>query len=134
MPENTYTLPLFSDVPKNGCFKKSFILSHTTAGHHWFNAHGEKLYDVYWFDNGPDYAEDGLFRFKKNGLIGYADANTYKVIIPARYQAAQPFQNGRAKVSYNADVQQFNNEYLGWIHTDYVTIDKKGDVIGSKTH
>lgn len=134
LPENTYTLPLFSDVPKDGCFKKPFILSHTTAGHHWFNAYGEKLYDVYWFDNGPDYAKDGLFRFKKNGLIGYADADTFEIVLPAQYQAAHPFKDGQAEVSYKADIEQDDNENSVWIHTDYVTIDKKGDVIGSKIH
>ena len=134
LPENTYTLPLSSDVPKDGCFKKPFILSHTIAGHHWFNDRGEKLYDVYWFDNGPDYPQDGLFRFKKNDLIGYADADTFEIVLPAQYQAAHPFKDGQAEVSYKADIEQDGNEHSMWIHTDYMTIDKKGNVIGSKKH
>lgn len=128
----TYTLSLFSDVPKDGCFKTPFILAHKEEGYQWFNASGEKLYNVYWFDNGPDYAEDGLFRFKKNGLIGYADESTYEIVIPARYQAAQPFQNGQAKVSYKADINQLDNEHSGWKNTDYITINKQGEVVGSK--
>ena len=39
------------------------------------------LYNVFPFDNGPDYASDGLFRILKNNKIGYADELTGKVII-----------------------------------------------------
>lgn len=129
LPVATYTLPLFSDLPKNGCFKTPFILSHTEEGYWWFDSSGNRLYEVYWFDNGPDYAEDGLFRFKKNGLIGYADESTYEIVIPAQYKAAYPFQNGKAQVSYEADSEQYDDEHLGWKNTNYVTINKQGKVI-----
>lgn len=131
LPAKIHTLSLFSDVPKDGCFKIPFILSDAEGGYHWFNANGEVLYDVYWFDNGPDYPQDGLFRFKRNGLIGYVDESTYEVVIPARYQAAQPFQDGRAKVSYKADVKQLDDEHSGWINTDYFNINRQGDAIES---
>ena len=33
------------------------------------------LFNVYVFDNGPDYPSNGLFRIIKDGKIGYADMN-----------------------------------------------------------
>jgi hypothetical protein len=45
------------------------------------------------FDNGPDYIEEGLFRFVENNKIGFADINGRK-IIKAKYDFATPFENG----------------------------------------
>lgn len=49
------------------------------------------------FDNGPDYFQEGLARFVKNGKFGFFD-RTGKVVIPARYDFAYPFDRGKAKV------------------------------------
>lgn len=45
------------------------------------------------FDNGPDYLEEGLFRFVENNKIGFADINGRKIIL-AKYDFATPFENG----------------------------------------
>lgn len=45
------------------------------------------------FDNGPDYIEEGVFRFVENNKIGFADINGRKVI-KAIYDFATPFENG----------------------------------------
>ncbi len=47
----------------------------------------------YIFDNGPDYVEDGLFRFIENGKIGFANLKGEK-IIPASFDFANPFSEG----------------------------------------
>lgn len=58
------------------------------------------LYDIVFFDNGPDYFHNGLVRVKRNGKIGYADkAGCIK--IPCVYECAYPFENGKAKVTYH---------------------------------
>ena len=59
----------------------------------------KELYEVFPFDNGPDYPSEGLFRILQNGKIGYADANTYAIVIPPHFDCAYPFENGKAKVS-----------------------------------
>ena len=66
------------------------------------DARGRRLYEVYPFDNGPDYVSEGLFRIMRWGKIGYADT-TGKVVITPRFKCAQPFKNGRARVSYRCD-------------------------------
>lgn len=37
---------------------------------------GQEVYQIYWFDNGPDYDSEGLYRIKQNNKIGYASAVT----------------------------------------------------------
>lgn len=132
LPTKTYTLPLGFDMPANGCFDQPFILTDSDNTHQWFSASGELLYDLYWFDNGPDYPQQGLFRFKQNALIGYADADTFKIVIPAQYQAAYPFKDGQAKVSYGADIEREDNEHSIWVNTDYFIIDKQGNMVVPK--
>lgn len=129
LPASTYKLPLGFKTPANGCFDQPFILTHKDKTYQWFNANGEVLYDIYWFDNGSDYPQDGLFRFKKNALIGYANADTFDIVIPAQYQAAHPFEDGQAKVSYKADIQRVDNEHSAWVNTDYFIIDKLGNSV-----
>jgi WG containing repeat len=45
------------------------------------------------FDNGPDYLQDGLFRFTENDKMGFADINGKKVI-PAKYTFVESFEEG----------------------------------------
>ncbi len=47
----------------------------------------------YIYDNGPDYVEEGLFRFVENNKIGFANLEGQKVI-EAKYDFATPFENG----------------------------------------
>ena len=64
-----------------------------------FNHKGEYLFDVFKYDNGPDYPSEGLFRIvDKEGLIGFADT-IGNLVIPPRYRFAYPFTNGKAKVT-----------------------------------
>ena len=37
------------------------------------------LYEIFPYDNGPDYPSEGLFRIVQNGKIGYAHENTYGI-------------------------------------------------------
>jgi hypothetical protein len=49
------------------------------------------------FDNGPDYFNDGLVRFVKDGKYGFAN-RTGRVVIQPIYDGAMPFEKGKAKV------------------------------------
>lgn len=64
-----------------------------------FDQTGKYLFEVYKYDNGPDYPSEGLFRIVgKDGLIGFADTKG-NLVIPPRYKFAYPFTNGKAKVT-----------------------------------
>lgn len=54
----------------------------------------------YIFDNGPDYFEEGLARFVKDGKMGFHD-EALNIIIPAQYDFVFPFKNGAAKAGTN---------------------------------
>lgn len=86
------------------------------------------LYEVFLYDNGPDYEADGLFRIVENGLIGYADAVTGKVVIAPRYPCAWPFENGVAKVSTQCTTRK-DGEYTMWESSAWEYIDKTGKSI-----
>ena len=54
------------------------------------------------YDNGPDYVEEGLFRFVENEKIGFADLDGNK-IIPAQYSFATFFNDGIAEYYLGGD-------------------------------
>lgn len=79
------------------------------------------LYEVYWFDNGPDYLQEGLFRILRSGKIGYADASG-QIVIQPQFSCAMPFKSGRAKVAYEceliADGEHRRMESNSWFYID----------------
>ena len=86
-----------------------------------------ELFEVYWFDNGPDYLEDGLFRIKKDGKIGYANERG-EIVIKPQFECANSFKNGKAKVSKSCnlipDGENTITESNNWFF-----IDKTGNTI-----
>ena len=54
------------------------------------------------YDNGPDYVEEGLFRFVENDKIGFADLDGNK-IIPAQYSFVTFFNDGIATYYIGGD-------------------------------
>lgn len=90
-----------------------------------FDSKGNEIFRVFVYDNGPDYIEDGTFRIIKNGLVGYA-TEAGKVIVPPMYEAAWPFKNGRALVSFKATKVQ-DGEHWIWFEEDPFYIDKNGN-------
>ena len=60
---------------------------------------GNVLFDLYLFDNGPDYFKEGLTRVKRNDKVGYANEKG-QIVIPCQYAYARWFQNGVAEVTF----------------------------------
>ena len=83
------------------------------------------LYNVFPFDNGPDYFSDGLFRILMDGKIGYADSATGKIIIKPQFDCAQPFENGVAKVSTDCTTKS-DREHSTWLRVTWFYIDRTG--------
>jgi hypothetical protein len=97
-------------------------------GHYFgINASGKELFEVFPFDNGPDYPSDGLFRIVKNDKIGYADT-TGKIVIQPVYSCARPFENGVAEVSLQC-TEEKDGEHFTWKSDAWFHIDKKGNKI-----
>jgi hypothetical protein len=89
------------------------------------------LYDVFIYDNGPDYSSDGLIRVVKNGKIGYANAKTYAIVINPMFDCAYPFEDGKAKVSTKCRTVK-DGEYSIWESEKWQYVDKKGKFVKKK--
>lgn len=63
----------------------------------YVNEKGKAVLRPFIYDNGPDYFEEGLARFVAKGKMGFHD-QSLKIWIPARYDFAFPFVDGKAKV------------------------------------
>lgn len=85
------------------------------------------LFNVYVFDNGPDYPSDGLFRIVKDGKIGYANLNG-QIVIPPQFDCAYPFKKGKAKVG-NGCKTQSDGEHHYWTGGQWYIINKKGVIV-----
>ena len=90
---------------------------------------GKELFEVFRYDNGPDYVSDGLFRIVDKGKIGYANMDGEIVILPI-FDCAYPFKNGKAKVSLNCKKTP-ENEHQIWESNKWYSIDKTGKKIKS---
>ena len=87
-------------------------------------------HSIYQYDNGDDYVREGTIRIvdNKTHKIGFADASG-RIIISPQYTFAHPFQNGKAKVTYEghkAQVPNSDGEYHYWISNEWFYIDKTG--------
>ena len=83
-----------------------------------------ELFEVFRYDNGPDYLESGLFRIIKNGKIGYANPNG-KIIIEPSFVCAYPFEGDFAKVSDNCETIK-DGEHSMWKSENWYQITKNG--------
>jgi WG containing repeat len=115
-----------SNKEKQAVDANSFSMTQTDDGK-WVIVDRQKavLYEVFIYDNGPDYPSEGLIRVLKNGKIGYADAKTYAIVIEPQFDCAFPFENGKAKVSNQCQTLK-DGEHSVWESEDWRYVDKQG--------
>ena len=58
----------------------------------WIDRTGKKLFESFYFDNGPDYFKKGLSRILKNNKFGFINKQG-KVVIEPLYDFASPFDD-----------------------------------------
>lgn len=122
-PEEEAYPGFLSDTSKNYA-----IVFKPGAGLVAMNKKGEMLYQVFLYDNGPDYPSEGYFRIVKNGRIGYADEETGEVRIQPQYAAARPFENGYAPVCPDCESKK-DGEHSLWVNGKWGLIDKQGRIV-----
>lgn len=83
-----------------------------------------ELFEVFKYDNGPDYVENGLFRIIKNEKIGYANPGG-KIIIEPNFECAYPFIGDFAKVSDNCETIK-DGDHSIWRSENWYQIAKNG--------
>ena len=90
------------------------------------NRREQVLFKAFIFDNGPDYPAQGLMRVVNGaGLIGYADTATGRVVVGPRYEAAFPFDSGRAQVGSRCRLAT-DGEHSWWHCAEWHYIDRQG--------
>ena len=111
------------------CFTDTFrtfaIVTYPHKGFVAIDRRENILYEVFPFDNGPDYSSGGLFRILVNNRIGYADSSTGKIVIKPQFECAWPFENGVAKVSMDCKTLA-DGEHSIWASNSWYYIDKTG--------
>lgn len=106
---------------------KYFGIFGTKKGLKGMDRNGNYLFDVFIYDNGPDYFQEGYFRVVRNGKIGYAN-KFGEIIIPCQFDCAWPFENGKAKVSNNCQLIK-EQEHTIWQSKEWYFITKNGTKI-----
>jgi len=85
------------------------------------------LFNIFNYDNGPDYISEGLFRIIEEGKIGYANL-TGEIVIKPQFSCAYPFEEGKAKVAKNCNISKLD-EHETWESEEWFFIDKKGNTV-----
>lgn len=106
-------------------FTDYFLVIDTVGKSYAINRNLDTLYEVYWYDNGPDYIEEGMFRIVENGKIGYANEKG-EIIIAPKYECAGIFQDGMAVVAYKCDRVR-EDEFFFEVSNDWLRIDREGN-------
>lgn len=118
--------PKYEIVGTDTLFDFAFV----TVNYKWvaINKRDSIILTPYIFDNGPDYLEDGLFRFVENGKIGFANAKGQKVI-PAQFDYASSFSERLAAFSVGGKMEKWDSEHSTWNGGLWGFINKKGQVV-----
>ncbi len=88
---------------------------------------GDELFEVMWYDNGPDFLVDDRFRIIMDGRIGYANSKG-EVVIQPEFACAEPFENGVARVAYDCEENR-EGEYTFWVSSNWLYINTEGDQV-----
>ncbi|MBL8021009.1 MAG: WG repeat-containing protein [Leptospirales bacterium] len=67
------------------------------SGFFFVDQKGTHKFQMFAYDNGPDYFADGLARFVEKGKMGFFNEKAQRVI-PAQYDFANPFEKGLSVV------------------------------------
>jgi len=97
------------------------------------NRQEQVLFKAFIFDNGPDYPAEGVMRVVgPTGLLGYADTATGRVVLPPRYEAAFPFDSGRAQVGRRCRLET-DGEHSWWRCAEWSYINHQGQPLPAAT-
>jgi len=117
--------PRYEMIATDTMYKIAFV----TLKYKWLaiDRHGKIILTPYIFDNGPDYVEEGLFRYEENGKMGFANLQGQKVI-KATFDFVEPFKRGLAAFNIGGHRERFDDEHWTWSGGLWGFINKKGNV------
>ena len=115
-------------------FDRLALVAKPGVGWVGINRQEQVLFKAFIFDNGPDYPAEGVLRIVgPTGLLGYADTATGRVVLAPRYEAAFPFDSGRARVGRRCRLET-DGEHSWWNCAEWTYIDQQGQPLPTPTH
>lgn len=105
-------------------FRNFAVVYKSNRGFVGINRDEELLFQIFQYDNGPDYPSEGLFRITKDNKLGFANLDG-KIIVEEKYDAAYPFSEGLAAFCKGCTTQKMG-EYSMWKNGKWGFIDKTG--------
>lgn len=124
--EQQFSLWVADEKDKIACFEKQSSFKYCLSqlpnkGLGVIDQAGREVYQLYYFDNWPDEPQDGVYRMRKEGKIGFADAITGEIVIDPIYDCAYPFGTGKAKVGIGCETHT-DGEHSWWVGGQWTTI------------
>ena len=118
--------PKYEVIGTDTMFKIAFV----TLNYTWvaINRQDKIILTPYIFDNGPDYVQEGLFRYVENNKIGFANLQGQKVI-KASFDFVSPFNSGLAAFNIGGQSKKVDDEHSSWQGGLWGFIDKKGKIV-----
>ncbi len=107
-----------------------FSIAFVTLNFNWvaINRQDSILLSPYIFDNGPDYIQEGLFRYVENNKIGFANKQGQKVI-KATFDFVATFNSGLAAFNVGGQMKEIDEEHYLWSGGLWGFINKKGQIV-----
>lgn len=100
------------------------------------NRKAEPLFEVFCFDNGPDYVREGLFRIIVDGKMGFANMDG-EIIIEPQFDFVHPFQEcGYAVFNIGGKKVRTNprENWWTWKGGKWGLVNKKGEIVIPPTY
>ncbi|QCJ69244.1 hypothetical protein C9446_04830 [Providencia heimbachae] len=124
--DEQYTLWVNDQQNEIKCFESSSPYQYClrldpNGGLYMADSQGNEIYRLYYFDNWPDEAKEGLYRIRKGDKIGFADEKTGKIVVEAKYDCAFPFENGKARVGVGCRTET-DGEHSWWVGGEWTVI------------
>ncbi len=88
---------------------------------------GREVFQPYVIDNSVDEVQEGLYRFRQKGKVGFFHENG-KVAIRAKFEYASRFKNGYALIAEDFVLKK-NGEYTEISNGKWGYINKKGKIV-----
>ena len=107
-----------------------FFITHRDEREIAVNRKGQFLFYPYYYDNGPDYLQEGLFRITdKHNKVGFAN-DRGEIVIAPKYDYASSFTMGFASYCNGCYFDRSkDSEHPILVSTSMYYIDKKGNLI-----
>lgn len=118
--------PKYEVIGTDTMFKIAFV----TLNFKWvaIDRQDSIILTPYIFDNGPDYVQEGLFRYVENNKIGFANMLGQKIIL-ATFEFVSTFNSGLAAYNIGGQSKKMDDEHSKWQGGLWGFIDKKGQIV-----